>query len=141
MKYETKIIGDLISHIFTLSLEEIASCELSASTIKLIMELEKNPNIANQLEVLLEYFHAIEGTNRVTSLATYMKYIEAVNRPFPEDSKMGGFKSYAMPQSFTSIPTNRFTNKPVNSNPIKCTWCGHINIFNADFCNKCSATL
>ena len=61
---------------FEVSKEELANCEFSEKTFKEILKLEKSESIANQLEVLLEYFHAIEKTNRITTLARYLKYLE-----------------------------------------------------------------
>src|SRR3990167_5252084 len=60
---------DALIYEFKISLNEVANCELSPDLINKIMKLEIHNNIADQLEILLEYFHAIEGTDRVTSLA------------------------------------------------------------------------
>ena len=68
--------GDIIIHQFILPLIEVANCELSPKTIEKIMNLEASVSVADQLEILLEYFHALEGTDRVTSLAQAIRYIE-----------------------------------------------------------------
>ena len=80
---------DSIQYIFEISLEAIANTNLTQIALKDIMDLEKTPSIANQLEVLVEYFHAIEGTNRITSLAQYMRTLQDLYRYSIKNSPYG----------------------------------------------------
>ena len=76
MEYKIEETSTSIRYIFELSRVEIACANLSKATLDYIMQLEKTPNIANQLEILVEYFHVLEGTDRATSLARYMRVIQ-----------------------------------------------------------------
>ncbi len=76
MEYKIEETSTSIKYIFEVSKEAIANANLSKATLNYIMELEKTPNMANQLEILVEYFHILEGTERVTSLAKYMRVIQ-----------------------------------------------------------------
>ena len=84
---------------FTAGLDEIAKCEFSNETLNFISKLERSPGIADQLEVLLEYFHAIEGTHRTTELANYLHYLNAVNTSPAFNSGMFATSAYILPST------------------------------------------
>ena len=100
-----KTENDSIQYIFEISLEAIANTNLAQTTVNDIMRLEKTPNIANQLEVLVEYFHAIEGTNRITSLAQYMRTLQDLYRYSIKNSTYGAtaFGTSARPWTHPKI--------------------------------------
>jgi len=126
MNYFVNKVNSKLVYTFEVSEKEIAECDFSASTLELIMKLEKTPNIAHQLEVLLEYFHAIEGTDRITELALYMKYIEATHK-------------YNMQTEFVNTSTTYIgPNLNLASSFLKNCINGHKNISTARFCTICN---
>lgn len=135
MEYSIKDNGFNLVYTFTLSKQEMAACEFSLSTLKNIAELEKDMSIANQLEILLEYFHAIEGTDRITELSQFIRYTQHVHN---FKGFGGGFSSRAAPFAFqTSMPNPNLQAQSKRPLTYKCKHCGIINNAISANCVNC----
>lgn len=75
MKLEYQDMPEGRKYIFITTHEEMANCEFDQKILSKLAKLETEDSVAAQLELLVEYFYKIEGKDRVTTLAQYLKNI------------------------------------------------------------------